>query len=117
MISIYAMQYRLNVGGLLLALTLGAAPVAAQGVLGPSGTQAPALTQEQVRTRILDTCMVDLSRQVDRLTPTAPACSCYANGLVKVMNEADVAAFARDGQVPSRLRDAAAQIYAQCRSR
>jgi hypothetical protein len=74
----------------------------------------PVLSPAQVRSRILDTCMVARSREVSQMTPIYSGCSCYAAGLAKIMEPTDVVAYARTGQVPNRLTPPAQQIYNQC---
>ncbi len=86
------------------------------GMLGASLALAQeTLSSDQVRTRIMDSCMLALSREVPHTTPTYPACQCYATGLIKVMEQKDFVAYARTQQVPSRLTPQAKDIYTRCR--
>jgi len=94
-----------------LAAVLISAAGAAQAQMG----SAPAsLTPQQVRARILDTCMVARGREVSQQMPIYSGCNCYATGLTKIMDGNDVAAYARTGQVPSRLAPPAQLVYNQC---
>jgi hypothetical protein len=93
-------------------MALGAFMACANAQTIPENAQ---LSPPQVRSRILDTCMVSMGREVSQLTPIYPACNCYATGLTKIMDGNDAVVFTRTGQVPSRLTPPAQQIYDQCR--
>lgn len=92
---------------LTVGLVCLAAPVLAQ--------PAP-MTRETARTRLLDGCVYDLSRQADPLkNQTVSKCSCYAKGVSVLLVDEEIANFARSTSVPSRIKPEAEKIYEVCR--
>jgi hypothetical protein len=87
-------------------------------VSGPSFlfAQAPAggLTKEQLRTRILDLCVISESRKAGPTVPVVPKCGCYAKGMAQVMSGADAAYFVDKRTFPPAIRDRAVEIYGKC---
>lgn len=97
----------------LTLLTIGLAclsvPVMAQ-------TPSAPLTRDTVRTRLLDGCVYDLSRQADPLkNQTVSKCSCYAKGVSALLVDEEIAGFTRNMSVPSRIKPEAEKIYEACR--
>jgi hypothetical protein len=94
---------------------IAALVLASSAGITSSLAQQEQLAPAQVRSRILDICMVSMAREVSQMKPIYPACNCYATGLAKIMDANDVAAFSRTGQVPRRLTASAQGIYDTCR--
>lgn len=74
----------------------------------------PPLTREQLRTRILDLCVLNEAPKAGPKVPVAPKCNCYARGVSQVMNAEDAAFFAAKRALPPTLREQAAAVYAKC---
>lgn len=89
------------------------APALAQGLFG--GPRTPA-TREQVRTRLLDACVVDLGRELGPKVSVTGKCNCYSAGVLKLLTAEEIAAFPTDGtEIPSRIRGEATEVYARCK--
>jgi hypothetical protein len=97
---------------LMMAATLAALPLSLSQAQTASG--AP-MSRDQVRTRLLDGCVYDMSRAADPLkNRTVVQCSCYAKGVSALFDEQEVAGFTRDSSVPRRIEAEAEKVFASC---
>ena len=90
---------RIFIGGVVLALLTGHA--AAQG-----------MSRDQVRLRILDTCVMSQSGKTEE-QGAGPKCNCYAPKVVKLMTDEEVAKFKKT--VPARLKPESDKLLATCK--
>jgi hypothetical protein len=86
-------------------LVVAALPAAAHP-LRPSPT-------DQVRTRILDGCVM-ASAGTLRASHPVPRCRCYARGVVRAMTPADLRRYLRTRSISDALHDKAARIFQHC---
>jgi hypothetical protein len=97
--------------GLVLGIVGGALLLSA-GAFAQSA--ASSLTKEQLRTRILDLCVLTVAPKVGPKVAVAPTCNCYARGVSQAMSAEDAAYFVERRAIPSTLREQAAAVYAKC---
>ena len=99
----------------VLAFGVAAAPAAAQGLFGTRPPAEP-LTREQVRTRVLDACVYDMSKRPQASeTPVVQKCQCYSRDVAKMMSEEEISGYARRPAIPARIRGAAEASFSRCR--
>ncbi|GGE43150.1 hypothetical protein GCM10007276_20530 [Agaricicola taiwanensis] len=95
---------------LAVAIIAAMVPFAAQSQTAPAS-----ISRDQVRTRLLDGCVYDMSREADPLkNRIVPKCSCYGKGVSALMSPEEIAAFGRDPSVPRRIKAEAEKLFASC---
>ena len=93
--------------GILGGVTLLSAAAFAQSA-------EPALTREQLRTRILDICVLTEARKAGPKVAVAPKCNCYARGVAQAMSPEEAAFFAEKRALPPAIRERAVAVYEKC---
>ncbi len=106
------------VGGLLLALGLSGAALAAasQNALPPPDPTAANLTNAQIQARALNACVITQSQLLSRTQEEVRApCTCYAQRTVRAMTRTELANFRATGYFDDTSREKALGFIDQCR--
>lgn len=96
---------------LSLVLTLTAMPVFSMASQQHDSTK---FSKDQIRTRLLDACVMQLSSDPKYKDTLSNKCHCYASATIKVLNESEMDSFRKSQNLNSSGKDKAIAAQEKC---